>query len=129
MTTTKRTILGLDLGRQSDYSALALVKEGGTDKKGRTKWAIPHLQRWPLGTSYVDIVEDVTKLVKDLDRPALIIDRTGCGVPVFDLFKSIRPAVAALVGACITGGAQANQPTFEFLSPMARSMPWTGNGV
>lgn len=104
-----KTIVGLDLGQVSDYSALAIVRTGGVDAKSRTVWHIPHLQRWPLSTPYVQIVQDVAALVRKLDKPALVIDRTGCGAPVFDMFAAAELAVADLSGVVITGGSQSTR--------------------
>jgi hypothetical protein len=103
-----QTIVGLDLGQAADYSALAVVQENGVDEKGRIVWAIPHLQRWPLGTAYPVIVREVAELVKELPKPALVIDRTGCGAAVYDQFREAKLAVSALVGAVITGGSQSS---------------------
>ena len=51
-----RTILGLDLGRPYEFTALAAVQESGQDATGRTVWALPLLNRWSLGTPYPEIV-------------------------------------------------------------------------
>jgi hypothetical protein len=84
-------VAGLDLGKLSDFSALALLE-----------WEVPHhipstwkadyscsmLHRWQLGTPYTDVVKDVVKLVQSpalaAARPVLAIDATGCGEPVVE---------------------------------------------
>jgi hypothetical protein len=71
----------------------------------RRHYACRAIKRWPLGTSYPAIVEAVKK---NFERPLfagsdLILDYTGVGRPVYDLFRrsSIR---ARLVPVTITAG-------------------------
>ena len=64
---------------------------------------VGHLERLPLGTSYPAIVAHVGRLMTKLPgRPELVIDYTGVGRPVFDMFvysgislrsASLSPAV------------------------------------
>src|SRR5215813_7038573 len=64
---------------------------------------VGHLERLPLGTSYPGIVAHVGRLMTKLPgRPELVIDYTGVGRPVFDMFvySGISP-----VGVVITSGA------------------------
>jgi hypothetical protein len=71
-------------------------------------YRVRHLQRWPLGTRYPEIA---TELAERLGAPPLhpharlIIDQTGCGRPVYDMFVERRVG-ANLVGVTITGGAE-----------------------
>jgi hypothetical protein len=61
-----------------------------------------HLERIPLGTSYVGIVHHVGRLLHRLPAGAeLAIDFTGVGRPVFDMFAA---AGLAPVGILITAG-------------------------
>lgn len=121
--------VGLDLG-QSDFTALAVVERvhtppgdltvdvyehlAGRTGVGRpvTEHHVRHLQRWPQGTPYPEVVEQVGRLMR---RPPLatdgllIIDRTGVGVAVMDMFRAAyrdgRLAGATHpVGVTITGG-------------------------
>jgi hypothetical protein len=88
--------LGLDLGQAQDFTALAVVQKA--DYNRATPCHVRHLQRWPLHTSYPDIVDDVTKL---LQHPTfanargvyLAIDGTGAGKPVVDMFRRARLTV------------------------------------
>ena len=64
------------------------------------------IQRWPLGTSYPSIVADVRQWVLGqlhAEHTALVIDKTGVGRPIFDLFiaAGLKP-----IGVSITGGDQ-----------------------
>ena len=72
---------------------------------------IGHLERLPLGTPYPAIVAHVGQLLTKLPgHPELLIDFTGVGRPVFDMFvySGIYP-----IGVIITGGTAetSNGPT------------------
>jgi hypothetical protein len=63
---------------------------------------VGHLERLPLGTPYPAIVAHVGRLLTKLPgHPELVIDFTGVGRPVFDMFvySGIYP-----IGVVITGG-------------------------
>src|SRR5437588_8698153 len=63
---------------------------------------VGHLERLPLGTAYPAIVAHVSRLLTKLPgHPELVIDFTGVGRPVFDMFvySGISPT-----GVLITGG-------------------------
>src|SRR6516164_10106582 len=63
---------------------------------------VGHLERLPLGTTYPAIVAHVGRLLTKLaGHPELVIDFTGVGRPVFDMFvySGIYPT-----GVVITGG-------------------------
>ena len=63
---------------------------------------VGHLERLPLGTPYPAIVAHVGRLLTKLaGHPELVIDFTGVGRPVFDMFvySGIYPT-----GVVITGG-------------------------
>jgi hypothetical protein len=84
--------VGLDLGQRADFSAVAVVEHSeaflGEAKGWCDFFAVRHLHRWPLRTSYPKIVRAVGRLLdsgKLLD-PALILDATGVGGAVADLF-------------------------------------------
>jgi hypothetical protein len=122
----KSLFLGLDLGLQKDYSALAIVECVRTSKTVDLvgiradctnttdtidRLSCVHLKRWALKTSYAAIVANVIKMLDNLDpdashtrRPVLCVDTTATGGPVLDLFR--REAIKAeLVAFQITGGA------------------------
>ena len=63
---------------------------------------VGHLERLPLGTTYPAIVAHVGRLLTKLPgHPELVIDFTGVGRPVFDMFvcSGISP-----IGVLISGG-------------------------
>lgn len=98
-----RFTLGLDLGKMSDYTALAIAEE----RPERTNlhlgqavlvpyWAddpsytLPWLQRWPLRTPYQTIAEDVAARVAALvatprAEVQLFVDGTGVGTAVVEI--------------------------------------------
>jgi hypothetical protein len=78
-----------------DYSALAVVERTtrphpDNPKKTLYHFAVRHLHRWPLGTSYPAIVADVRTLfaAPPLKGTALAVDQTGVGRAVVDLFRA-----------------------------------------
>jgi hypothetical protein len=79
--------LGLDLGQVSDPT-VAVILESHGEHPERT-YDIRHIEPYPLGTSYPDIIKAVRAL---LERPplqgqcTLIIDQTGVGRAIFDMF-------------------------------------------
>ena len=86
---------GLDLGQQQDPSALVVVERNtvpNPDKPGATQYTfdVRHLHRWPLRTPYPDIVADVKGLFSaaPLAGTPLVIDETGVGRPVVDMFRA-----------------------------------------
>lgn len=115
--------VGLDIGQAQDYTALCVVEvpsgqriDLGTINPRRRrryekaipkqvepqiKYSVRHLQRFPLRTPYPKIVADVGNIVKRLYNATLVIDQTGVGRPIYDMFRkeNIR-----LIGITIHGG-------------------------
>ena len=74
---------------------------------------IGHLERLPLGTPYPAIVAHVGQILAKLPgHPELLIDFTGVGRPVFDMFvySGIYP-----IGVIITGGTARDE---QWLDPL-----------
>jgi hypothetical protein len=106
-------LFGLDLGQSRDYSALACVEQvEGDDGK---EFNVRHLHRWPLGTPYTTpegepngIAEDLCELIEQAQREViLVLDATGCGRPVVDIFRRYGLGVKKLAPVTITAGAHA----------------------
>jgi hypothetical protein len=97
-----RFICGLDLGKVGDPSAAAVLDrlEDGDFRR----YEVRYLERFPLRTRYTAIVDAMGEL---LDRPPLteasqlVIDLTGVGVAVAELFDE---AGIPYTGVTITGG-------------------------
>ena len=122
--------IGLDLGMARDNSALVAVervievslKEGAM----LVLYNIRHLQTFPLGTTYSDIVGEVSILLQQPELrhdSTLVVDKTGLGSPVIEMFENagINPT-----GITITGGQQVssvsggyNVPKSELVDALA----------
>lgn len=96
--------LGLDLGQAQDYSALVIVEQSDD----RTRYDARDIRRWPLGTAYPQIVSDVSALLALplLAEAALVVDATGVGRPVVELFAA---AGCEPKGVMITAGNHATR--------------------
>jgi len=118
MTTYRDFIVGIDLGQARDYTAVAFV-EMIEDEIGRPhdkdydverRFEVPQITRFPLGVSYVEVVNEIAKAVKHLpgaDRVTLVVDATGCGRPVVDYMRQhdlVQKYGADLRPVTIVGG-------------------------
>ena len=121
---------GLDLGQARDYSALivaervqVLIGRGedvtfDPDVRVADTYHVRGIQRWELGTPYDAVVADVADLFQqpDMRRAQLVLDRTGVGGAVADMFTTAwqldklgdcRPLPVTLTaGFSQRGGAQ-----------------------
>jgi hypothetical protein len=99
---------GLDLGQAHDSTAIALLAREVV--RGRTGYALRHLQRWPPGTPYPRVAEDVGRLLRTPGlRPCrLVVDQTAVGRAVAGLFRPIDTAstrqVLISTGHAVTQG-------------------------
>jgi hypothetical protein len=118
--------VGLDLGQAADFTALAVVqsvKEHNPQTGGIQKYLhLRHLERYELGTSYLEIADKVVALMRDerlspneydpsrlrvyRRAPQLIVDDTGVGRAVADLLKSKGLKFTAVT---ITGGDEVHR--------------------
>lgn len=105
-------ILGLDLGKTGDPTALCAVDpvqvQIGTDLDRQPVFQLQkhvrHLQRFPLGTRYMDIVDRVVTLTRSTQLASgyqLVVDATGVGVPVVE---QLRAAQLFVTPVTITSG-------------------------
>jgi hypothetical protein len=85
--------LGLDLGQASEPTALAVVERlivppGAAHDLRRPVQSLRHLQRFPPGTPYPEIIATVRQMLRTrpLIGATLIVDRTGVGQAVLNLF-------------------------------------------
>jgi hypothetical protein len=94
-------VIGVDLGQAHDPTAICVVKktDGGSR---RPIFQVGHLERLPLQTSYPNVISHVGRLMQRLRSSAeIVIDYTGCGRPVFDMFVH---AGFSPIGISITAG-------------------------
>jgi hypothetical protein len=108
-------LVGLDLGQSLDFSAMVVLRR--TEKRGENEtireYDCPAVHRWPLGTTYPQIVADLkVKLAKLPDKPTLIVDGTGCGRPVVDMILRAGLPVQQVSPVTITGGTTAGRNGF-----------------
>jgi hypothetical protein len=83
-----RYFVGLDLGQASDFTALAVLERPAhTATARRTVYALRHLRRFPLGTPYAEVVDEVRGLLCTPPLPGafLVVDQTGVGQAVVAL--------------------------------------------
>jgi hypothetical protein len=106
----KRYLVGVDIGQSQDYTAIATLKQF-LNSENESRYELPALERVPLGTSYQDIVTYVVSMLKSpvvqgkylegpkagmpigtgldpLEIPELVLDATGCGRPVAEMFAA-----------------------------------------
>jgi hypothetical protein len=112
-----RFVCGLDLGRQIDPSALALLQWHQWQLPGhRPVYEVPTLKRWPLGTPYTQIVAEVAKFLKSpplcQGPPVLVVDATGVGTAVAEMSLQEFRKVGVVGGFCevtISAGSAVTQ--------------------
>lgn len=97
--------LGLDLGQSQDYTALSILERMKNDKEH--VYHVRHLERIR-GAPYPAIVEKTARIMQSpelKDCASLVVDQTGVGAPVVDLFEQagLKP-----VGVLIHGGDKAS---------------------
>jgi hypothetical protein len=101
----KRFYLGLDLGQAGDYTALAVLEQPETSQ-AEVAYALRHLQRYPLGTAYTDIVPAVAELAGTpplAGAYVLAVDQTGVGPPLVDMRRKEK-VPCRIVPVTITAG-------------------------
>src|SRR5262252_2433015 len=102
-----RYLCGLDLGQSQDYTALVVAEQQNTPPQ--PSYHLRHLERFPLGTTYPDIVSQVQRRFLQLPRQVerhLMVDGTGVGRAVVDLFTR---ALLHPEAVTITGGDKVTQ--------------------
>lgn len=105
-------IIGLDLGKKHDYTAMAVLNQTMPNDVTRSESAyqLIHLDRWR-GRDYLEAIPEVRKVVNRLQQVAweretdgtvsLVVDQTGVGEAVVE---SLRAAGLDCYGISIHGG-------------------------
>lgn len=119
----KRTYaVGVDVGQAHDPTAICVASRVDTkavnpaladhNPHKAARYEVQHLERLPLGLAYPQQVDRVEQLMvrPPLIRPAagLLLDYTGVGRPVFDMFAQ-RRALRFVQGVLITSGREASE--------------------
>ena len=118
--------VGLDLGQSRNHTALAVLERNwvqatpeqflasaGRGYTGYFDYRITRLERLDLGTSYVDVAHHVKDYLDSIwynCYKTLVMDATGVGSAVRDLFRSMK-LNANLVSVSITGGPHTAVPS------------------
>jgi len=97
----KKFFVGVDLGQSQDYTGITVLERLKTGKQHA--YHVRHLER-SRGIPYPEIIEAVSKIMGSSmlkGHASLVIDQTGCGRPVFDMFAEagLNP-----IGAIIHAG-------------------------
>jgi hypothetical protein len=96
--------VGVDLGQAHDFTAISVLERRNSDaSKKQFVYHLRHLDRIR-GEPYPSIVNRIAKIMHTPELKGnawLVIDQTGCGRPVFDMFTEgeLDP-----VGISIHGG-------------------------
>lgn len=111
--------VGVDLGQSRDFTAIVVVERvdfvpppATRTRNGTSVVAVKHhhvrlCERPRLGTPYPDVVRRVRAIFDGIGSPAdLVVDASGVGRPVVDLFEQARVYPIAVT---ITGGDTAMQ--------------------
>jgi hypothetical protein len=108
-------VIGLELGQASEYTAIAVLEQALHEQRASWHYSIRHLKRWPLGTSYPQIVGEVTTLLTN-QTPAgapsqligarLVVDSTGVGSAVVELFRRELDWASEFSTVIVSGGHQ-----------------------
>lgn len=83
----RRFVAGLDLGQASDFTALSVAELLPTNP---FEAHVRHLERFPLQTPYpqiVSAVHDRVAAIRAMGALLLVVDQTGVGRAVVDLFR------------------------------------------
>ncbi len=102
--------VGVDLGQARDYTAIAIVQRVTqrvlTDEgevQTTIQYHLRHLERVPLGTLYPAVIAHVADLLSRSplsEESPLVVDRTGVGIAVLDMFNAagLRPEAITITG-------------------------------
>jgi len=112
-----RVILGLDIGKKTDFTVLVIVEKWqtfgyddfiGKNKVGKSFYKLVHMDRLPLDTPHPVQVTHVSKTLKRVEeiynhRPTLVVDVGSVGETHFDAYKEMGFNV---YGVSIHGGRE-----------------------
>ena len=87
--------MGVDIGQVHDYSTLVIVKVDDSTTLGDTRlrnFVLKGLVKWPLGTPYPKIADDIARTCRKLranggEIESVTVDATGVGNAVVELIE------------------------------------------
>jgi phage FluMu gp28-like protein len=97
--------VGVDLGKQHDYSTIVIVEKRGDELLVRGA------ERIPLGTPYsrlVEILREVVRRPELAGRCSVVVDATGLGEPVMEMIRRADLG-CDVTAAVISGGKRASR--------------------
>jgi hypothetical protein len=126
----ERRVIGLDLGRVQDYTAISIVEKGiALLGKWDPVWfreetqmymAVRYLERVPRGTPYPDVVDRLDVILKNFpeeEKPSyIVVDSTGVGAPVVDMMKKAG-LKTQIIPVTITGGLSVSSSGSTYYVP------------
>jgi hypothetical protein len=100
--------IGLDIGREHDPAALAVLMSSTTRPAShRPLWRAVSISTIPLGTSYRLLAETTVNIANEFQETGqavvVTVDATGVGSPVIETMREIAPTLH-IVGVKIAGG-------------------------
>lgn len=102
--------VGVDLGQARDFTAIAIVERVGGSPES---YHVRHVERPALGTPYPTVIARIAAIVRSpalAGAPTLVVDATGVGRPVVDLFDAagLRPIAVTITAGATTSTAGAD---------------------
>ncbi len=134
-------LIGVDLGQSQDYTAIVAAERRPVAGQQECLYDMAHVERLPLGTSYVDVVPRVRAIEtrlrglqgdRDLEQDgravgrapaiALVVDQTGVGAAVTDALRAagLNPECVTITGgdAVHRGGGRYRVPKRELVGAL-----------
>jgi hypothetical protein len=125
-------LVGLDLGSHVDFTAMCVMRrwrlvgadgEPEADSRGEPiyRYDIMQIRRWPLRTSYTEVVSDLVAMIVSRELPSwprVCIDGSGVGTAVVDLVReALANHPASECWACtITAGSSSRLASWRWLN-------------
>jgi hypothetical protein len=115
-------VIGLDLATRVDFTAVAVLESADVQDTDTQEWTqryvCRYMRRWPRGTSYTKIIDDIDRLVRrpPLADPILCVDATGVGQAVVDVIREAH-LPAQLKPVVITAGCDTHFENWTWRVP------------
>jgi hypothetical protein len=98
--------VGIDVGQKVDPTAIVVAEATRPAAHGETRYTARTIQRLPLGTSYPEVGRTLASLVlalhaRGIEKPRLMLDATGCGLPVCDTLREALVGIPHVLVACM----------------------------